>query len=75
MSDDSVQRLAQKYCAQENEIWEETGAENRKRFILEARTAIAELKEQEQSTRPMMARPPAASDPVAGGNYSGGRYD
>lgn len=43
---ESVERLAKRLCSQENEIWEEAGYQNRRRWIMEARTTLAELKGQ-----------------------------
>ena len=37
---DPVEILARRYCAQENEIWEEAGAANRKRWRDEAQATI-----------------------------------
>ena len=39
---ESVERLAKKFCAQESEIWEEAGFQNRRRWRREARAALQE---------------------------------
>lgn len=41
MADDLIEALARRFAAQENEIWEEAPQSYRKRWMREARAAIA----------------------------------
>jgi hypothetical protein len=45
-AEEVINRLARGFCAQESEIWEEAGAENRRRWRQEARAAYRATEEQ-----------------------------